>query len=45
LGLAFICGCSGRFFDDEFGSWFPSFFLLCLWLLDQDELSIRESAI
>jgi hypothetical protein len=37
---------SRRFFGDEFGSWFPSlFFLLCLLLLDQDILFVREIAI
>jgi hypothetical protein len=42
-GLAFKCGCGKRFFGDEFGSWFPGFFLLCLLLLDQDILSICET--
>jgi hypothetical protein len=44
-GLAFKCGCGGRFFGDEFGSWFLGSFLLCLLLLDQDVLSTREIAI
>jgi hypothetical protein len=44
-GLAFKCGCGGRFFGDEFGGWFPSFFLLCLLLLDQDVFFVREIAI
>jgi hypothetical protein len=44
-GLAFKCGCGGRFFGDELGSSFPGFFLLCLLLLDQDVLSVHEIAI
>jgi hypothetical protein len=44
-GLAFKSGCGGRFFGDKFRSWFPGFFLLCLLLLDQDVLSIREIVI
>jgi hypothetical protein len=44
-GLAFKCGCGGRFFSDEFRSWFPGSFLLCLFLLDQDVLSVRDIAI
>jgi hypothetical protein len=44
-GLAFKCGCGWRFFGDEFGSWFPGSFLLCLWLLDQDVLFVRKIAI
>jgi hypothetical protein len=44
-GLAFKCGCDGRFFSDELESWFPGFFVLCLLLLDQDVLSVCEIAI
>jgi hypothetical protein len=44
-GLAFKSECGGRFFGDEFGSWFPGSFLMCLLLLDKDVLSVREIAI